>query len=266
MSHYTNDTDSLRQLISNSLTSLVQSVFMLVALLSIMLFYSIWLSIIVLVGIGAMFFVTATVGGRSAKGFVMQQKKIAETEGFVEEMLNGQKVVQVFSHEDEAKKAFDKINNELFEAQVYAESNASKMGPIMMNIGNIMYVSLAFLGGVLLALSMSGFNVYNLTLLGIKKVELLAFLPIVISFLTLARQFTNNVNQVAQQYNSIVMALAATDRIFTLIDTQEEVDNGYRYVLFLKENYEDCKPSFRYDIGYQDFEADTLEEALQYTR
>ena len=245
MSHYTNDTDSLRQLISNSLTSLVQSVFMLVALLSIMLFYSIWLSIIVLVGIGAMFFVTATVGGRSAKGFVMQQKKIAETEGFVEEMLNGQKVVQVFSHEDEAKKAFDKINNELFEAQVYAESNASKMGPIMMNIGNIMYVSLAFLGGVLLALSMSGFNVYNLTLLGIKKVELLAFLPIVISFLTLARQFTNNVNQVAQQYNSIVMALAATDRIFTLIDTQEEVDNGYVTLVNARINekgeVEECK-------------------------
>ena len=245
MSHYTNDTDSLRQLISNSLTSLVQSVFMLVALLSIMLFYSIWLSIIVLVGIGAMFFVTATVGGRSAKGFVMQQKKIAETEGFVEEMLNGQKVVQVFSHEDEAKKAFDKINNELFEAQVYAESNASKMGPIMMNIGNIMYVSLAFLGGVLLALSMSGFNVYNLTLLGIKKVELLVFLPIVISFLTLARQFTNNVNQVAQQYNSIVMALAATDRIFTLIDTQEEVDNGYVTLVNARINekgeVEECK-------------------------
>ena len=227
MSHYTNDTDSLRQLISNSLTALVQSVFMLVCLLSIMLFFSIWLSIIVLAGIGAMFFVTATVGGKSSKGFIMQQKKIAQTEGFVEEMLHGQKVVQVFSYENEAKEKFDKINNELFEAQYFAESNASKMGPIMMNIGNIMYVSLAFLGGLLLALSLGDVTVYNLSLTGLKKVELLTFLPIVISFLTLARQFTNNVNQVAQQYNSIVMALAATDRIFTLIDMEEEVDNGY---------------------------------------
>ena len=227
MSHYTNDTDALRQLISNSLTALVQSILMLVCLLSIMLFFSIWLSIIVLVGIGFMFFVTAKVGGKSAKGFKMQQRKIAETEGFVEEMLHGQKVVQVFSYENEAKAKFDKINNELFEAQNFAESNASKMGPIMMNIGNIMYVSLAFLGGVLLALSLSNVAVYNLSITGIKKIELITFLPIVISFLTLARQFTNNVNQVAQQYNSIVMAVAATDRIFTLIDQKEETDEGY---------------------------------------
>ena len=227
MSHYTNDTDALRQLISNSLTALVQSILMLVCLLSIMLFFSIWLSIIVLVGIGFMFFVTAKVGGTSAKGFKMQQRKIAETEGFVEEMLHGQKVVQVFSYENEAKAKFDKINNELFEAQNFAESNASKMGPIMMNIGNIMYVSLAFLGGVLLALSLSNVAVYNLSITGIKKIELITFLPIVISFLTLARQFTNNVNQVAQQYNSIVMAVAATDRIFTLIDQKEETDEGY---------------------------------------
>ena len=227
MSHYTNDTDALRQLISNSLTALVQSVFMLVCLLSIMLFFSVWLSIIVFVGISAMFAVTATVGKRSSKGFIMQQKKIAETEGFVEEMLHGQKVVQVFSHEKEAKKKFDTINDELFQAQYFAESNASKMGPIMMNIGNIMYVSLAFLGGLLLALSLSNIDVYNLSLMGLKKVELITFLPIVISFLTLARQFTNNINQVAQQYNSIVMALAATDRIFTLIDQKEELDEGY---------------------------------------
>ena len=227
MSHYTNDTDALRQLISNSLTSIVQSVFMLIGLLSIMLFFSIWLSIIVLFGIAAMFFVTATVGGKSSRGFIMQQKKIAETEGFVEEMLHGQKVVQVFSHEKEAKEKFDSINEELFQAQYFAESNASKMGPIMMNIGNIMYVSLAFLGGVLLALSLSNIEVYNLSIVGLEKIELITFLPIVISFLTLARQFTNNVNQVAQQYNSIVMALAATDRIFTLIDQKEETDNGY---------------------------------------
>lgn len=227
MSHYTNDTDALRQLISNSLTALVQSVFMLVCLLSIMLFFSIWLSIIVFAGIISMFYVTATVGKKSSKGFIMQQKKIAETEGFVEEMLHGQKVVQVFSHEQEAKKKFDLINEELFNSQYFAESNASKMGPIMMNIGNIMYVSLAFLGGLLLALSLSNIEVYNLSITGFKQVELITFLPIVISFLTLARQFTNNVNQVAQQYNSIVMALAATDRIFTLIDQKEEVDEGY---------------------------------------
>ena len=151
-------------------------------------------------------------------------------------MMHGQKVVKVFCHEEEAKKDFDKLNDELRKAQEFAESNASKMGPITMNIGNIMYVLLAFLGGVLIALSLKGFNVYNLTIFGVKKIELNTFLPTLVAFLTLCRQFTNNVNQCTQQFNQIVMALAAGGRIYALIDEKEEVDEGYVTLVNAKIN------------------------------
>ena len=236
MSYYTNDTDSLRMLISQCITALVQSVIMLIILLAIMLSTSIWLSLIIFLGIVVMFNVTKKVTGNAGQGFIAQQKNIARVEGFVEEMMHGQKVVKVFCHEEEAKKDFDKLNDELRKAQEFAESNASKMGPITMNIGNIMYVLLAFLGGVLIALSLKGFNVYNLTIFGVKKIELNTFLPTLVAFLTLCRQFTNNVNQCTQQFNQIVMALAAGGRIYALIDEKEEVDEGYVTLVNAKFN------------------------------
>ena len=236
MSYYTNDTDSLRMLISQCITALVQSVIMLLILLAIMLSTSIWLSLIIFLGIVVMFNVTKKVTSNAGQGFIAQQKNIARVEGFVEEMMHGQKVVKVFCHEEEAKKDFDKLNDELRKAQEFAESNASKMGPITMNIGNIMYVLLAFLGGVLIALSLKGFNVYNLTIFGIKKIELNTFLPTLVAFLTLCRQFTNNVNQCTQQFNQIVMALAAGGRIYALIDEKEEVDEGYVTLVNAKFN------------------------------
>ncbi len=226
MSHYTNDTDALRQLISQCLMTLFQSVIMLFMLIGLMLYYSIWLALIVFVGIIIMFFVTKTLTGKSGFGYMMQQKKIAQVEGFAEEMMHGQKVVQVFTHEEESKKDFDRINEELFEAQNFAEANASKLGPITMNIGNIMYVILAFVGGLLLVLSLTG-NVYNINITGAHKIDVKYFLPILIPFLTLSRQFVNNVNQAAQQLNTIQMALAATDRIFDVIDAKQEEDEGY---------------------------------------
>jgi ATP-binding cassette subfamily B protein len=227
MSFYTNDVDSLRQLISQSLMQIIQAVLMLICLIGIMLTFSIWLSLVVITGVVVMFFVTKTIGIHSSKGFIAQQKNIAKVEGYAEEMMNGQKVVKVFCYEDQAKKNFDALNEDLFQAQNYAEANAGKMGPVTMNIGNIMYVVLAFVGGLIITLSLNNPNIMNLTITGAKPITITYFLPILISFLTLSRQFTNNINQVAQQYNSIVMALAATDRIFTLIDEEEEKDEGY---------------------------------------
>ena len=226
MSHYTNDTDSLRQLIGSSMTTVVQSGIMVLVLLGIMLTYSIWLAIIIFLGIFSMILVTKKIGSNSAKGFMRQQQQVAKLEGYVEETMNGQKVVKVFNHEENVKEEFDNINNELREAMEFANSNANRMGPIMSNIGNIMYVLLAFFGGLLIVISLST-PVYNLTITGLKPISISYFLPIVISFLTLARQFSNNINQLAQQINSIIMALAAADRIYKLIDQPEEVDNGY---------------------------------------
>ena len=226
MSHYTNDTDSLRQLIGSSLTTVVQSGIMVLVLLGIMLTYSIWLAIIIFLGILSMILVTKKIGANSAKGFMRQQKQVAKLEGYIEETINGQKVVKVFNHENNIKEEFNKINNDLKDAMEFANSNANRMGPIMSNIGNIMYVMLAFFGGLLIVLSMSG-PVFNLTITGLKPITIEYFLPIVISFLTLARQFSNNINQLAQQINSIIMALAAADRIYKLVDQPEEVDDGY---------------------------------------
>lgn len=235
MSHYTNDTDALNNFISQSITQLVQSVIMLVILFTLMITNSIWLSLVVFVGIIFMFLVTKIIGGKSAKGFVAQQKQTAKVEGYIEEMMNGQKVVSVFCHEEESKKDFDKINEELNQAMYFANSNANRMGPIMMNIGNIMYVVLAFMGGLLI---MFGLNnpVFNLTITGLHPVSVAYFLPITISFLTLAKQFTNNVNMVAQQMNSIIMATAAADRIFNLLDEKEEVDEGYVTLVYAKKD------------------------------
>ena len=235
MSHYTNDADALNNFISESMVQLVQSSIMLVILFTLMMLNSIWLGLVVILGIVFMFLVTKIIGGKSAKGFMAQQRQTAKVEGFIEEMMHGQKVVSVFCHEEEAKKDFDKINEELNQAMYFAHSNANRMGPIMMNIGNIMYVMLAFLGGLLILLGL-GTTIYNLTITGLHPITVVYFLPITISFLTLAKQFTNNVNMVAQQMNSIIMATAAADRIFTLLDQEEEVDEGYVTLVYAKKD------------------------------
>ena len=235
MSHYTNDADALNNFISESMVQLVQSSIMLVILFTLMMLNSIWLGLVVILGIVFMFLVTKIIGGKSAKGFMAQQRQTAKVEGFIEEMMHGQKVVSVFCHEEEAKKDFDKINEELNHAMYFAHSNANRMGPIMMNIGNIMYVMLAFLGGLLILLGL-GTTIYNLTITGLHPITVIYFLPITISFLTLAKQFTNNVNMVAQQMNSIIMATAAADRIFNLLDEQDEVDDGYVTLVYAKKD------------------------------
>jgi len=217
MSHYTNDIDTLRQLVSQSLPSLLQATVIVVSVLCIMLWYSVLMTLAVLVGIAAMVFVSKKVGGGSAKYFIRQQKSIGRAEGFVQEMMTGQKVVKVFGHEKEAQADFDKINEELFEDSYKAHAYANMLGPIIMNIGNVTYVTVATVGGLFL---LSG--IPNISISG------LAFtIDIIIPFLNMTKQFTGNVNQLSQQINSVVMAMAGAQRIFELIDAEPECDDGY---------------------------------------
>ena len=217
MSHYTNDIDTLRQLVSQSLPSLIRSISIVLAVFFIMLYYSLWMTLLLLVGVVAMFFVTKTIGGGSAKYFIRQQKAIGKLEGFVEEQMNGQKVVKVFCHEEASQRDFDKVNDELCEAATTATRFANILGPIIANIGNILYVGLALAGGVFILA-----NIPNLSLSG-----MVFDITVVISFLQIAKQFTGQVNGIAQQFNSIVMALAGADRIFRLMDETPEADDGY---------------------------------------
>lgn len=217
MSHYTNDIDTLRQLVSQAIPSFIQAGTIVLVVFAIMLYFSVWLTLVLLLGVAAMFFVTKKVGGGSAKYFMRQQKSVAATEGYIQEMMNGQKVIKVFCHEQESIEAFDRINNALYEDSFRAHAYANVLGPIIGNIGNIMYVTLALVGGVFLLA-----GIPNLSLSG------KAFsISILVPFLNMTKQFTGNVNQLSQQINSIVMAGAGANRIFSLIDEEPESDEGY---------------------------------------
>ncbi|MBO4265284.1 MAG: ABC transporter ATP-binding protein [Clostridia bacterium] len=217
MSYYTNDIDTLRQLISQSLPHLLQSAVIVTTVLCLMLWYSIWMTLIVLCGVFAMFFVSKKIGGGSAKYFIKLQSSIAREEGYVQEMMTGQKVVKVFCREEEVSRGFDEINEALFEEAYRANAYANSLGPIIMNIGNVLYVICAIATGIFLTS-----RVKNLSISG------LAFsIDILIPFLNMTKQFTGNVNQLSQQINSIVMAMAGAKRIFDLMDEKPEEDNGY---------------------------------------
>ena len=217
MSYYTNDIDTLRQLISQSIPQLLTSFLTIVALLCYMLFLSVWMTLVVFLGVFAMTMVTKKIGGNSARYFVRQQKAIGVVEGYIEEMMNGQKVVQVFCHEEESKKDFDKINDQLFKDAESANIFANILMPIMGNIGNILYVLISFIGGVLIIA-----NAPNLSLSG-QAISV----AVVVPFLNMTRQFTMSISQVSQQINSVVMAMAGTERIFELMDEKPEADDGY---------------------------------------
>lgn len=217
MSYYTNDIDALRQLISQSIPSLLQSTVVVVSVLSIMLWYSVWMTLVVVCGVAFMMFISGKVGGGSAKFFIRQQKAMGKNEGYVQEMMNGQKVIKVFNHEEQVKKDFDEINNELYGVSFRAHAYANCLGPIIMNIGNMLYVLCATVGGLFLVS-----NIPNLSISG------LAFsIDIVVPFLNMTKQFTGNVNTFSQQINSIVMGLAGAERIFELMDQKPEDDEGY---------------------------------------
>ncbi len=219
MSHYTNDIDTLRQLVSQSLPSLLQASLVVISVLFIMLWFSVWMTLVVLCGVAVIFFVSGKVGGGSAKYFIRQQKAVGKTEGYVQEMMNGQKVIKVFSREDAVNKEFDELNEALYQDAFRAHAYANILGPIVMNIGNILYVLIAIAGGIFLA---TGLRDHNVGISG------MAFsISLVVPFLNMTKQFTGNVNQFSQQINSVAMALAGAERVFELMDAVPEADEGY---------------------------------------
>ncbi len=227
MSYYTNDTDTLRQLISQGIPSIFSAAITIVVLLAVMIYYSVSLMVVVFVGVFVMMNVTKKVGGNSAKFFMRQQKSMAKTEGFVEEMMNGQKVIQVFCHEEEVKKEFDEVNEQLFKDAESAHRFANIFGPIMNNIGNILYVLTAFVGGLLIT---SGGKLLNVSLENVFALGTIVAplsISVVASYLGMTKQFTGSVNQASQQINAIAMAMAGAGRIFELLDRTPEVDDGY---------------------------------------
>ena len=210
MSCYTNDTDTLRQMMSQSVPQMFSCAITIVAVICAMLISSVWLTLFALLFVCLMMFVTQKIAGASGRFFIKQQKSIGDVNGYIEEMINGQKVVKVFYHEEDAKRDFDKLNDELCKNATEANKYANILMPVMGNLGNLLYVLIAVFGG---ALALSG--VGGLTI------------GIIASFLQLSKSLTQPLSQISQQLNSIVMALAGAERIFALIDEEPEQDNGY---------------------------------------
>ena len=217
MSFYTNDIDTLRQLVSEAIPAFIQSGAIVLVVLAIMLYFSLWLTLVLAVGIVLMVSVTKRIGGGSARFFLRQQKAVAKTEGFIQETMTGQKVVKVFCHEQRSLEEFDKLNDALYEDSYRANAYASVLGPIIGNIGNLLYVGLALVGGVFLLIGLP-----NVSFSG-KVLDISILVP----FLNMTRQFTGNINQLSQQINSIVMAGAGAQRVFSLIDEKSEEDEGF---------------------------------------
>ena len=229
MSHYTNDIDAIRELVSSTLPHLMQSALIVSFLVFNMFYLSVWMALVVGFASIAMIVVAKKIGGRSAKNFMAMQRSIAKTEGFVEEMMNGQKVVKVFCHEEQSGKDFDKVNDELCKNATAANRFANILMPIMGNIGNILYVLVAFVGGMLIISSVPNASLQLLfaKLTGDETVSALVNISVVVPFLNASKQFTNNVSQVSQQINAIVMAMAGAGRVFELLDNEPEIDDGY---------------------------------------
>jgi len=224
-------------MVAESLPQLLTSAVMVLTLFAIMLYYSVWLTLIVLFGIVCVMFVTKMVGGGAAKYFIGQQRAVAKTEGFVEEMMNGQKVVKVFCHEEEAKRDFDKVNEQLYDQTNRANRYANMLMPILGNIGHVLYVLVTLIGAIFILgrvdnVSISG-SVFYETEGGIVTIG--AGIVLLVAFLQTTRQFFNNINQVSQQVNSVVMGLAGASRVFALIDEQPEADDGYVDLVNVKE-------------------------------
>ncbi len=233
MSAYTNDTDATRQLIGQSLPSLITNSLTLIISIALMLTYSFWLSLVMLVCTFFMTFVVKKIGGNSAKFMVAQQTSLAVEEGFVEEMMKGQKVVKVFTHEEKAKEDFDKLNEKLFKDSERAHIFGNVLGPILNNIGNFTYVLIAIIGGALFA-----FGVPNASLKTFFGGTTVLGVGIIVAFLGMSRNFTQVVNQMSQQISMIAMGMAGASRVFTLMDEQAETDEGYVTLTLAKRDEE----------------------------
>ena len=216
MSHYTNDIDAMRQFISICIPQAISSLITVITVVSIMLYYSLWLSLMVVLGSFIMLRIIKVIGGKSSHYFVRQQEELARSEGFIQEMMNGQKVVKVFNHEEKSIQDFDRYNDELFRVSNEANRYSNVIMPILKNIGNILYVLVAIVGGALLA-----FHVPNISISGLGL-----SIAIVIPFLNMTKQFAGVIGQISSEVNAVVMGVAGAGRVYQMIDEEVEEDEG----------------------------------------
>ncbi len=225
MSLYTNDIDSLRQMISQSFPQMLNTAIMVVTVIGIMLYYSIYMTIVVLLGVSMMFVITKKVGGGSARFFFRQQQAIGKAEGYIQETISGSKVVKVFCHEDECEEEFEKLNKELFTVASTANKYANVLGPILNNMGNILYVVVGIAGGFFVSAS-----VKNLGLGGMPF-----SISLVVPFLGMTRMFCGQIGQISMQINAVVAGLAGCERIYRVMDEASEEDNVYVRLVNVRE-------------------------------
>lgn len=214
MSHFTNDTDTIREMLSNSVTSFISSAITIIGVFAMMVYYSWQLTILMIVMLFVIVGITGAIGSRSGRYFKEQQKALGDVNGYIEEMIDGQKVVKVFVHEDKSKEEFDRLNNTLCEAATNANTFANILGPINNNLGHIQYAIVAVVGSILAINGVSAFA-------GVITIGT------VIAFLQYTKNFTMPISQISQQFNSVLSSLAGAERIFRLIDEVSEVDDGY---------------------------------------
>ena len=239
MSYYTNDIDAMRQMIGTSLPNLLFTLVVIIAVVFIMFYYSALMALVVLFGVSLMVLATKNLGGKSAKNFVKTQKTTADVEGHIQEMMNGEKVVKVFSHEAETIESFDKINDDLMIVARNANLYANTLMPILNNMGNIMYVVVAVVSGVFITL-----NIQNISLSGLPFT-----IAVAVPFLNMTRQFSAQINQISGQINSVVMGVAGANRVFELLDEPAETDKGY-VTLVSSETIDGQIQEAEYRTGY----------------
>lgn len=222
MSRYTNDTDTLRQMLSMSIPQMFSSLLTIIAVLVQMIVLNIWLTLFVLLFVGVMMVITKKIAGKSATYFIKQQKQLGDVNGYIEEMINGQKVIKVFCHEEKAKEDFDQKNNDLCDSATNANTFVNILMPIMNNLGNIQYVLIAIVGAAL--------SIYHISPVTLGTIA---------AFLALSKNFTRPIGEISNQFNSIIMALAGAERIFKLMDEESEQDNGYVTLVNAKYDKDD---------------------------
>lgn len=218
MSTYTNDTDAIRQLIGQSIPMVIQSGLSVIVMVLMMFYYSLGLTVTVAVFVAVMIFITKRFGGLSSRYMMQQQMSLAREEGYVEEIMKGQKVVQVFCHEEECKEQFDKLNDKLFEVSEKANQYGNSLMPILNNLGNLMYVVLAVVGGLMVYT-----GAYNIGFAGMGTVSI----GIIVTFLNMSRQLSQTIGQVSMQVGMVAMGVAGAGRVFALMDEEPEKDEGY---------------------------------------
>ena len=232
MSRYTNDIDALRQLISQSIPQVITTSIILLTVTTMMLIMSFWMAMVVILGVVAMTITSRVIGGSGAKHFRRQQESLGDAEGYIEEMINGQKVVKVFNFEPKSKQKFNQLNTTLCKHATMANTRANTLMPIMNNIGHILYAVLVFVGTLLIGQN----NLSLETIFNGTTGTAVFTIGTAVAFLGLSKQFTNNVSQLSQQANAIIMGLAGAERVFELLDEEPEVDDGYVTLVDARED------------------------------